>query len=145
MDEKKQKATKGNRSACLSIGQHNSHQCSSLHNPGQWIPHEAQKLEKLVFLHNRPEVKKLIREVQSRQSSRGVFPHKQGMWLLNWRKQRKSTTLDVIVERGSNIGASANNTLQLESLYHSLLSKCIGKQNTTKGEQNGHWPYHFLL
>jgi hypothetical protein len=67
------------------------------------------------------------------------------MWLLNWRKQRKSTTLDVIVERGSNIGASANNTLQLESLYHSLLSKCIGKQNTTKGEQNGHWPYHFLL
>jgi hypothetical protein len=32
----------------------------------------------------------------------------------------------------------ANNTLQLESLYHSLLSKCIYKQNTTKGEQNGH-------
>ncbi len=107
--------------------------------------HMKPKNLRNLFSCNRQEVKKLIREVQSRQSSWGVFPHNQGMWLLNWRKQKKSATLGVIVERGFKIGASANNTLQLESLYHSLLSKCICKQNTTKGEQNGHCPYHFLL
>lgn len=33
-----------------SIGKGNGHDCCSLHDPGEWIPHEAQKLEEFALL-----------------------------------------------------------------------------------------------
>jgi len=35
-----------------TVGQSNGHDSSSLHDPGQGIPHEAQELENLVLLHS---------------------------------------------------------------------------------------------
>lgn len=34
-----------------SVGKSNGHDCCSLHDPGEWIPHESQELEKFALLH----------------------------------------------------------------------------------------------
>jgi hypothetical protein len=44
-----------------SIGKGNGHDCCSLHDPGEWIPHEAQKLEEFALL--RPSKSQLFKQL----------------------------------------------------------------------------------
>ena len=48
-----------------SIGKSNGHDCCSLHDPGEWIPHESQKLENFALLRtSKSQIEAIITSVK---------------------------------------------------------------------------------